>query len=135
MFRALDEHPDDETLDGIAVLRLEGGLFFATAEALEDRVRVLVDEIVGLEALVLDLDAVTFVDSQGSAKLAEIHELLSGGGVRLHLSGVKPQVRAILDADGVLDQLGVDRVHPDVRGAVEAELSLSRVARAGRATR
>jgi sulfate permease, SulP family len=135
VFRALDEHPDDETLDGIAVLRLEGGLFFATSEALEDRVRGLVDEIVGLEALVLDLDAVTFVDSQGSAKLAEIHELLSGAGVRLHLSGVKPQVRAILDADGFLDQLGVDRVHPDVRGAVETELSLSRVARAGRATR
>ena len=88
-----------------------------------------------LEALVLELDAVTFVDSQGSAKLAEIHELLSGGGVRLHLSGVKPQIRAILDADGFLDRLGVDRVHPDVRGAVEAELSLSRLSRAGRAIR
>ena len=81
------------------------------------------DGIVGLQALVLDLDAVTFVDSQGSAKLAEIDELLSGGGVRIHLSAVKPQVRAILDADGLLDLLGVDRVHPDVRAAVEAELA------------
>ena len=128
VFRALDEHPDDETLDGIAVLRLEGGLFFATADALENRVRGLLDGIVGLEALVLDLDAVTFVDSQGSAKLIEIHELLSGGGVRLHLSAVKPQVRAILDADGVLDVLGVDQVHADVWAAVSSRASTFRVA-------
>ena len=43
VFRDLDENPDDETFPGIAVLRLDGGLFFATAEALEDRVRELAD--------------------------------------------------------------------------------------------
>ena len=74
VFRDLDEHPDDETFEGIAVLRLDGGLFFATAEALEDRVRGLVDD--EARALVLDLEGVNFVDSQGSAKLTEIHELL-----------------------------------------------------------
>jgi MFS superfamily sulfate permease-like transporter len=41
VFRDLVENPADETLPGIAVLRLDGGLFFATAEALEDRVRGL----------------------------------------------------------------------------------------------
>ena len=43
VFRDLVEHPDDETVPGIAVLRLDGGLFFATAEALDNRVRELVD--------------------------------------------------------------------------------------------
>ena len=43
VFRDLDENPGDETFPGIAVLRLDGGLFFATAEALEDRVRELAD--------------------------------------------------------------------------------------------
>ena len=43
VFRDLEEHPGDETFPGIAVLRLDGGLFFATAEALEDRVRELID--------------------------------------------------------------------------------------------
>ena len=43
VFRDLDENPGDETFPGIAVLRLDGGLFFATAEALEDRVRGLTD--------------------------------------------------------------------------------------------
>ena len=44
VFRDLDENPDDETFPGIAVLRLDGGLFFATAEALEDRVRELTED-------------------------------------------------------------------------------------------
>jgi MFS superfamily sulfate permease-like transporter len=36
-FRELDEHPGDEQFPGIVVLRLDGGLFFATSDALEDR--------------------------------------------------------------------------------------------------
>ena len=38
-FRELDEHPGDERFPGVAVLRLDGGLFFATSDALEDRIR------------------------------------------------------------------------------------------------
>src|SRR3954453_5982562 len=43
VFRDLEEHPDDETDPGVLVLPLDGGLFFATADALEDRVRDLTD--------------------------------------------------------------------------------------------
>ena len=44
VFRDLDENPGDETFPGVAVLRLDSGLFFATAQALEDRVRELADD-------------------------------------------------------------------------------------------
>ena len=44
MFRDLDENPADETFPGIAVLRIDGGLFFATTEALEERVRELTED-------------------------------------------------------------------------------------------
>ena len=39
VFRDLAEHPDDEQFAGVAVVRLDGGLFFATSDALEDRIR------------------------------------------------------------------------------------------------
>src|SRR5207244_1992647 len=72
-FRELDENPSDETFPGIAVLRLDSGLFFATAEALDDRVRAVIrDSEPRLHALVIDLEGVDFVDSQGAAKLAEL---------------------------------------------------------------
>ena len=124
VFRDLDEHPGDETFPGIAVLRLDGGLFFATAEALEDRVRELGDDGGHARALVLDLEGVNFIDSQGAAKLTEIHELdARPTASTLRLARVKPQVLAVLEADGVVDRIGADHIHGNVHRAVEAQLA------------
>jgi anti-anti-sigma factor len=123
-FRELDENPGDETFGGIAVLRLDSGLFFATAEALEERVRsVIQGSEPGLHALVLDLEGVDYIDSQGAAKLAEIQELAETDGVTLRLARVKPQVATMLGADGTLATLGAARVHGNVHRAVEAQLA------------
>lgn len=122
-FRDLGEHPEDESLEGIAVIRPEGGLFFATADALETRVREIVDGTPRLVALVLDLEGVMFVDSQGAAKLSELDDVLAQNDVRLHLAGVKPQVARVLDVDGLSDRLGPGRLHGDVRAAVASELA------------
>jgi anti-anti-sigma factor len=123
VFRDLDEHPGDETFAGIAVLRLDGGLFFATAEALENRVRAITDDGDQPIAVVLDLEGVNFVDSQGAAKLQELHELAHDRGVALRLARLKPQVRAVLEADGIVELIGADHIHGNVHRAVEAQLS------------
>jgi SulP family sulfate permease len=127
VFRDLDQHPGDETFPGIAVLRLDSGLFFATAEALEDRIRALMQNGDLREALVLDLEGVNVIDSQGAAKLTEIYELMQGASAALRLARVKPQVLAVLQADGVIDRLGADHIHGNVHGAVEAQLSAGKV--------
>jgi anti-anti-sigma factor len=122
VFRDVDENPADETFEGIAVLRMDGGLFFATAEALEERVRELAQDG-DQRVLVLDLEGVNFVDSQGAAKVTEIHELTEADGVVLRLARVKPQVYAVLKADGIIDRIGVDHIHGNVHRAVEAALA------------
>ncbi len=126
VFRDLNENPDDETFPGIPVMRLDGGLFFATAEALEDRVRMLLEQEPAVRALVLDLEGVDFVDAQGSAKLSDIHELTESEGVTLRLARVKPNVLAVLRADRVLELVGADHVHGNVHRALEAELAAER---------
>jgi SulP family sulfate permease len=123
VFRELDENPGDETFPGIAVLRLDGGLFFATAEALEERVRGLAEDGRPLRALVLDLGAVGFIDSQGSAKLTELHELAEADGLAVRLAKVKPHVLRVLEADGVVERIGADHIHGNVHLAVEAQLT------------
>jgi high affinity sulfate transporter 1 len=123
VFRDLDENPGDETFPGIAVLRLDGGLFFATAEALEERVRGLADATPPPRALVLDLEGVNFVDAQGAAKLTELHRLTEDGGISLRLTRVKPQVRAVLEADGIIGLIGPDHIHGNVQRAVRAQLA------------
>jgi SulP family sulfate permease len=123
VFRDLDENPGDETFPGVVVLRLDSGLFFATSQALEDRVRALVED--GAEpvgAVVLDLEGVDFIDSQGAEQLAAIDEFVESNGATLQLARVKPNVLGVLRADGFVDRLGPDHIHGDVDGAVEAQL-------------
>ena len=120
VFRDLDEYPEDETQSDVAVLRIDGGLFFATAEALDERVRAVADGHPGMRTLVLDLEGVNFIDAQGAAKLTEIRVLAATDGLTLRLARVKPTVLDVLRAEGVLDTIGLEHVHGNVHRAVEA---------------
>src|SRR4029079_12207819 len=86
--------------------RRAGGLFFATSQALEDRVReLLADGAVG--AVVLDLESVNYIDSQGAAQLAAILDLVEAAGATLRLDRVKPGVREVLRADGFAERVPI----------------------------
>jgi high affinity sulfate transporter 1 len=124
VFRDLREFPDDETFSGLAVVRLDGGLFFATAEALDNRIREIVVDGDSLRTLVLDLANTDFIDSQGSAKLAELQEFTEANEITLRLARVKRPVLARLEADGVVDLIGADHIHDNVHGAVDAASSV-----------
>jgi sulfate permease, SulP family len=122
VFRDLDEHPEGETYPDVAALRIDGGIFFATAESLDDRVRSVLDLQPGLRTLVLDLEGVNFVDAQGAAKLTELLGRLASEGQTLRLAHVKPNVLEVLIAEGFLELLGPERVHGTVHRAVKAHL-------------
>jgi sulfate permease, SulP family len=122
VFREFDEHPNDEQFPGVVILRLDGGLFFATSDALEDRVREVALSTPGITGIVLDCEGIDFIDSQGSAKMGEILELTKQADVTLRLARVKPAVYEILKRDGFLERIGVDRTHGNVYRAVEAEM-------------
>lgn len=119
VFRELDEHPDDERFPGIVVVRLDGGLFFATSDALEDRIREVALSTEDVTGMVLDCEGVDFIDSQGSAKIREILDLTEQAGVTLCLARVKPEVRDLLRRDGVLDLIGDEGSHRTILGAVQ----------------
>ncbi len=125
-FRELDEHPGDERFPGVVVLRLDGGLFFATSDALEDRVREVALSTPGITGIVLDCEGIDFIDSQGSAKMHEILDLTEHAGVTLRLARVKPAVRELLGRDGILDRIGAGNTHGDVDQAVAAQLAARR---------
>ncbi|WP_249353908.1 sulfate permease [Microbacterium sp. 2FI] len=123
VFRDIESNPADEAVPGIAALRLDGGLFFATAEAFDERVRGLLTGDDSPSALILDLEGVGFIDSQGAAKVTELIDLTDTDGVTVRLARVKPQVLAVLQAQGVIDRIGADHVHGNVHRAVDAELT------------
>jgi anti-anti-sigma factor len=131
VFRELDEHPSDEQYPGVVVLRLDGGLFFATSDALEDRVREVALSTASITGIVLDCGGMDFIDSQGSAKMREILELTEQAAMTLRLARVKPDVRELLARDGVLDRIGEHNIHGNVDHAVEAQLAAQAGTHAG----
>jgi anti-anti-sigma factor len=125
VFWELDDYPADRQYPGIVILRLDGGLFFATSDALEDRIREVALSTAEITGIVLDCEGIDFINSQGSAKMGEILELTDHAGVSLRLARVKPSVREVLRRDGFLDRLGDDRVHGNVYRAVLAQRDAS----------
>ncbi len=123
VFRELDENPSDEQFPGVVVLRLDGGLFFATSDALEDRVREVALSTPDINGIVLDCEGIDFIDSQGSAKMGEILDLTEQAAVTLRLARVKPEVQELLERDGFLVRIGYDRIHGNVHRAVEAQIA------------
>jgi MFS superfamily sulfate permease-like transporter len=120
VFRDLDTHPDDQQIPGVLALRLEGALFFVTADSLEDRIHLLVQETEPpIELVVLDCQSVNFVDSQGAEKIGRIAGYLGTKGIAFKLARVKPRVHVVLDRDGILARIGPSNVHLDVHAAVE----------------
>ncbi|HEY8281012.1 MAG TPA: SulP family inorganic anion transporter [Leifsonia sp.] len=121
VFRELNGNPGDEVLPGVAVIRFDGGLFFATADALEDRLREVIHDNPELTGIVIDCGGINFIDSQGAAKMADVVSLARDAGVNLRLTRLKPAPRAILERDGVITLIGVDKIHGNIHRAVEAE--------------
>jgi SulP family sulfate permease len=120
VFRELDDDLRREQIPGVAVLRLDGGLFFATSDALGDRIREVAVDQPDIDAIVLNCEGIHFMDSQGSAQIHEIVDLAERSGLVFRLARVKPEVLSILERDGVLKTIGPDRIHETVVSAVES---------------
>lgn len=122
VFRDLGEHPGDEQFPGVVAIRVDGGLFFATSDTLEDSIRQVIHEEPALTGIVLDCEGINFVDSQGAAKVLEIIELAEESGITLRLARLKTAVRRTLEKDGVIERLGEDKVHGNVFRAVQTQV-------------
>jgi SulP family sulfate permease len=120
VFRSLQNYPDGETYPGLLIIRFDAGLFFATSDALEDRLRELAhDADPRFHTVVLSFEGVDFIDSQGTDKISEVLDLTRSYGAELRLARVKPNVIAMLRRDGVIDELGEDKLYGNVYNAVE----------------
>ena len=122
VFRDVLENPDDDLIPEVVVVRLDGGLFFATADALEDRIRGLIQSA-DVRCVVLDCEGINFLDSQGSAAIDDVLVMCRQAEVTLRLARAKPSVRAILEREGTVERLGGDHIHGNVNRAVDAQLN------------
>jgi sulfate permease, SulP family len=111
-----------ETGDGIHILRLQGIVFFGTANALLDRIRQRLRDRTAtpVRFLVLDFDRVTGLDSSAVLAFQKIHQVVEPRGVVLLLSGLSAEVRRQLERGGfALAGLEGVREFPDLDHAAQ----------------
>jgi SulP family sulfate permease len=115
-------HPGD---DRIAIIRLDGPLFFAAA----DRVLDAVTGLDGVEVVVLRMSQLELVDATGAHVLSEIVRRLEARGVTVLIKGVREGHTELFRAVGVLDALRHQRhLFDDLPSAIDH--ARSHVARA-----
>ena len=113
-----EEYPEAETYPGLLVLRFDAGLYFSSCDAFEDGFRERIAEADrDLQTVVLDLEGVNIVDSQGTEEVGKLVDLAERSGVELRLARVKRPVLAMLERDGVIDRLGRGNVYSTVYDA------------------
>jgi len=119
VFWGVDDHPNSETYPGLLVLRFDAGLFFASADALADRLIDLHHQAdPKLHTVVLDFEGVNFIDSQGSETIAELIDMASSRDIELRLARVKTMIKDLLQRDGIVEKLGEDRIYGNVYEAI-----------------
>ena len=104
-FSDLDRHPDNQPVAGIAVLRIEGGLFFANAAPIAAEIRRAArrDDV---HAVVIDAETMPFIDVTAVQVLDRVARELRADGVRLVIARNIGQVRDVVDTapgDSILE--------------------------------
>jgi len=103
----------------IAVLELEGPVFFGTAENLALRLDDLLHD--DINYVTLDFKRVNEIDSTGARIILSTHDKLVKRGKHLLISGLDthPAIAAILKDMGVITALGPGKLFADSDGAIE----------------
>ncbi len=124
-FYDLEQHDDCETIQGLKILRFDGGLFFVNADALADRLRqIRVEEPAGLDGVILSMEGINFIDTEGADVLIAIARAGIDNDIDLHLARVKPQVIEVLERDGFFDLVDRSHVHDNIEAAVAMHQTL-----------
>jgi len=111
------EHPDDQTIEGLLILRPEGRLFFANAQQVADRIRAL---IANHRPRVVALDMSRVIDIEYSAlqMLIDGERRATEEGATFWLAGMSSRVTESVKASGLAERLGSERMFFNARAVI-----------------
>jgi high affinity sulfate transporter 1 len=112
------EHPDDETFDGLLIVRPEGRLFFVNAQNVTERISALVEQH-HPRVLALDLSRVPDIEYSALQALMEGEQRMTERGAVVWLAGLNPGVLETVQHAGLDKLLGRERLLFNARAVVE----------------
>ena len=112
-------HPEDETIPGLLIVRTEGRMTFANAPGVRQRLRALVTEA-HPEVVILECSAIPDFEYTALQALIEAEERLRESGVELWLTTLNPEALNVVKRSSLGEALGTDRMFFNLRDAVTA---------------
>ena len=112
------EHPDDETFEGLLILRPEGRLFFVNAQSVADQVNALVAQHQP-RVVALDMSRVPDIEYSALQMLMEGEQRAAERGAVFWLVGLNPGVLEVVRTCRARRALGRERLLFNARAAIE----------------
>ncbi len=116
------EHPEDETFPGLLMIQLEGRVFFANAERIGEKMKVLADEAKP-RVVALDLSGVPDLEYTALRMLIDAEKRERERGVSVWLVGLNPEVLSMIQRSSLGKVLGRERMHFNLELAVAKYLA------------
>jgi SulP family sulfate permease len=124
-YHDIDRADDAQTIDGLIVYRFDAALFFPNAGYFRERVLALCDVQPRPRWLLLNAEAIVYIDSTAIDMLRQLHNELVDAGTTLVIARAKGMLRDVFDSTGLRDTIGAEQFYPTVRAAVDAYRDLS----------
>lgn len=116
------DHPDDETFEGLLILRPEGRLFFANAQQVADQIQAMVVDHKP-RVVMLDMSRVFDVEYSALQMMMQGERRMTEQGVMVWMAGLNPDVLKYVRAAGLADRLGPERLFFNTRTALQNYLT------------
>ena len=120
-YQDIESFPAAETVPGLVVYRFDAALYFPNCPYFLDRVR---QAVAGAEPparwVMLNAEAITYVDSTAVHTLRELRSELVRSGVTLTVARAKVMVRGVFDTTGFTNEVGAANFFPTVGAGVRA---------------
>lgn len=114
-----EEHPDDESIPGLLLIRPEGRIYFGNAQAVAEKMRALGEREKPAVA-VLDCSAVPGIEFTALRMLVEAEEKWRERGIEFWLAALNPEVLELVRKTPLAERLGRERMFFTVEDAVAA---------------
>jgi anti-anti-sigma factor len=111
------ENPDDETVEGLLIVRPEGRLFFVNAQYVADQILALIGQYQP-RVVVFDMSRVPDLEYSALRMLIESEKRAIELGIVSWLVGLNPGVREVVRTSGYDELLGGERMLFDDRAAI-----------------
>jgi MFS superfamily sulfate permease-like transporter len=123
------EHPDDETFEGLLIVRPEGRLYFVNAQNVAEQIDALVTQY-GPRVLALDMSRVPDIEYSALQALIQGETRATERGAIVWLVGLNPGVLEVVRNSGLAGRLGGERMLFNARAAIERYQAMQATANA-----